>query len=106
MHRELVVELTECHMILLLRPSLLFVGALKRFESLMVGIRVHCQGGLLACVVDVGYLEITLATYVEVHPALLLSIKLGVLHQQGHITHRVLNTLRRLAVIVPVSVIN
>ena len=53
MHRELVVELTEYHMILLLRPSLLFVGALKRFECLMVGIRVHCQGGLLACVVDV-----------------------------------------------------
>lgn len=56
--------------------------------------------------VDVGYLEITLATDLEVHPTLLMSIQLSVLHQQGHITHRVLNTLRRLAVIVPVSVIN
>jgi hypothetical protein len=106
MHSELAIELTESHMILLLRPSLLFVGALKRFEGLMVGIRVHCQGGLLACVVDVGYLEISLATYVEVHPTLLLSIQLGVLHQQGHIPYRVLNTLRRLAVIVPESVVN
>lgn len=56
--------------------------------------------------VDVGYLEITLATDLEVHPALLMSIQLSVLHQQGHIPHRVLNTLRRLAVIVAVSVIN
>jgi hypothetical protein len=106
MHGELALELTECHMILLFRPSLLFVGALKRFEGLMVGVRFHCQGGLLACVVDVRYLEIALTTDLKVHPALLLSIKLSVLHQQGHIPYRVLNTLRRLAVIVPVRVIN
>ena len=56
--------------------------------------------------VDVGYLEITLATDLEVHPALLMSIQLSVLHQQGHIPYRVLNTLRRLAVIVPKSVVD
>jgi hypothetical protein len=51
----------------------------------MVSVWIHCQGGLLGCVVDVRYLEITLATNLEVHPTLLLSIQLSVMHQQGHI---------------------
>jgi hypothetical protein len=71
-------------MILLFRPRLL-VWALKRIKGLMVSIPIKCQGGFLACVVDLRYLEITLAPNFEVHPTLLLSIKLGVLHQQGRI---------------------
>lgn len=107
LHAELGLELTKCHVILLLRPSLLFVGAVKGIKGLRVGVRIPCQGGLLACVVDIRYLEITFATDLEVHPTLLLRIQLRVLHQQGHIPHRVLNTLWRLAVVVvPISVIN
>ena len=71
-------------MVLLFRPSLLFVWALlKRIKSLLVvvvlSVWIHCQGGLLDCVVDVRYLEITLATDLEVHPALLLRIQLSVI---------------------------
>ena len=79
--------LAERHVILLFRLSLLLVWTLKRIKGLIVGVTIECQGGLLACVVDLGYLEITLPSNFEVHPTLLLSIKLGVLHQKGRIPH-------------------
>ena len=74
-------------MILLFRPCLLFFWTLKPIKGLILGVTIECQGGLLACVVDLGYLEITLPPNFEVHPTLLLSIQLGVLHQQGRIPH-------------------
>jgi hypothetical protein len=79
--------LAERHVILLFRSCLLLFWALKSIKSLILGVAIKCQRGLLACVVDLGYLEITLASDFEVHPTLLLGVQLGVLHQQGRIPH-------------------
>lgn len=81
------LELAKCHVILLFRPCLLFVWALKSIKGLILGVPIECHGWFLACVVDLGYLEITLASNFEVHPTLLLSRQLGVLHQQGRILY-------------------